>query len=197
VEDDTQITSDGILTLHHDTVVDGTPVWQLTHEALSARVGHRLSTLPEVFAALPPTATIFVEFKRQGSVVENDAHRAIVAAARSRPGFADHIDRTIIGSFDPWFLHAVGAIAPDVHRGLILERRMLGKERFDPAPWDRLRWVSFDRDLLSTSLPEQLTGLGLSTLTWSVDDPDETTSAFSRGCGVITKHPGRAARIRG
>lgn len=197
VELDVQVTADGILALHHDTVVDGVPVWQQTFAELAARVGHPLSTLPDVFEAMPESSTIFVEFKRQGSVVENDAHRAIVDEVRNRKGYAADPSRTIVGSFDPWFLHAVGEAAPEVHRGLILERRMLGTKLLDPTPWRGLRWVSFDRDLLSTTLPEDLWKMGLSTLTWSVGDPAELEIALARTDGVITKEPARAVGIRG
>jgi glycerophosphoryl diester phosphodiesterase len=200
VELDVQVAGDGTLVLHHDTVVgdEKTPVWRLAYAELCERVGHRLSTLAEALAALPREALIFVEFKRQGSVVEAEAHRAVAAAVRARPGWASHRANTIIGSFDPWYLHAVASIAPDVSLGLIVSPEQLGASgAFDPSPWAGLRWVSMDRALLATDLPERVAAMGLSTLVWSVDDPVELSAALSRVDGVITKQPARAVAVRG
>jgi glycerophosphoryl diester phosphodiesterase len=196
VELDVQLTRDGVLALHHDTVVDGVPVHQRTFGELEATLGHPLSTLDEVLHELPRSAVICVEFKRQQSLAELDAHRRIPDLVRA----TRDVGRTWIGSFDPWFLRACRAAAPDVPCGLILDgRTLVSPESFDPAALEFASVVSMEVGLVGTPVLTRSAAEGLSTYAWPVDrDEDLARCLATPGLtAVITKHPGRAVGLRG
>lgn len=196
VELDVQLTADDVLALHHDTVVAGKPVHQLSFRELEAAVGHPVAILEDVLAGLPRTAWICVEFKRQQSLAELRAHVRIPASIRA----TRDLQRTWIGSFDPWFLRAVRAAAPDIATGLILDGRTLtSPEAFDAAAIDFAGIVSMSVDLVAGPVLARSAAAGLATYAWPVDsDADLERCLATPGLGaVITKHPARAATLRG
>ncbi len=200
VELDVHLTRDGVLALHHDTVVNGRPAWTRSFAELQQDVGHKLSTLDEVFARLPSTATIFVEIKRQGSVLEAVLPDRIVDLVRQRPGFAGNPSRTIVGSFDPVLVRLFHHVAPELFLGLILERRGLpSPDGFEAATMPWLGCLSMDVDLLDGPTCERAAAAGLLTLTWSVDGEGPLRRCFDRFPrlhGVITKRPAQAVSVR-
>lgn len=193
VELDVQLTRDGALALFHDTVVAGRPVHQHTLPELGLALGHPVETLEQVFEALPVSALINVEFKRQGSLAELDAHRRLTTMARERG-----IETTFIGSFDPWFLRACATVAPDVPRALILDGRMLAHPAAFDADWlDFVDGISMDHALLDGPIADRARAAGKFTLAWPVDDEAGLRRALNAGLGaVITKRPALAAAIR-
>lgn len=189
VELDVLRTADGALALHHDTVVGEVPVAHLTRAALAERIGP-VDTLEDVFAALPSTAWVFVEIKRQRSAFEALTVEGVLALVQARP------DYTWVGSFDPLISALVRARAPQVRTGLIVDRDSLG-------PADA---VATDADVVSMEHPLATGPLLRSfaprtTLAWPVDaeaDMDRCFDHFPHLSGIITKHPGiaRARRDR-
>lgn len=201
VELDVHLTRDGVLAVHHDTIVAGKPVWQRSFAELVRDVGQPIATLDEILANLPSTATIFVEIKRQGSFVEAQIAERVVAAVRTRAGFPGNPERTIVGSFDPVLVQAIHLLAPDMFLGLILERRQLsGPDGFDPSTMPYLDCLSIDVDLLDGPTCERAAAAGMLTLTWSVDGEGPLRRCFDRWPhlhGVITKRPAQAISVRG
>lgn len=193
VELDVQVSRDGALVLFHDTTIGGRGVHTLDRAELAAALGHRVDTLDEVIEALPKGAWACLEFKRQGSTAEVDAHRAMTALARRRDPA-----RTWVASFDPWFLRACAAVAPDVPLALILDGRMLpSPDGFRPSDWPFLRAVSMHEALLDGPTPARCAQAGLQTLVWTVNDDDALARAFTRGLtAVITDRPAAAAALR-
>ena len=196
VELDVQFTSDGVLALFHDTMIGSKPVHQVTWHELVDSVGHPMSTLDEVLADLPREAWICVEFKRQQSVAELDAHRRIPSLIRE----TRDLSRTWIGSFDPWFLRACRAAAPDVACGLILDgRTLVAPEAFRPEALEFASIVSMSVDLVGGPVLDRAVKAGMKTYTWPVDSDSDLERCFVReGLGaVITKRPARALALRG
>lgn len=197
VELDVQPTADGQLVIFHDTVHDGVPVHHLTREGLAERLGRRVDVLDDVFAALPVTAWIFVEVKRQGSLAEAWHHERLIAMCHERaPG------HTILGSFDPQFVAAVRENAPDLQAGWIVEGRQLGPDGRWPDNVDRwfegLAWVSMALDLIGSPLHRRAVAAGCRTLAWSATSDAEVARVAAAQPpldGVITKTP-RATRER-
>lgn len=196
VELDVQVTADGVLALFHDTMVGSRPVHQVRWKDLPDAVGHELSTLDEVLAGLPRSAWICVEFKRQQSVAELDAHERVPALIRQ----TRDLSRTWIGSFDPWFLRAAHAAAPDVPCGLILDgRTLVTPEAFRPEALDFASVVSMAVDLVDGPVLDRSAKAGKATYAWPVDaDADLERCLVRPGLGaVITKRPSRAVALRG
>ena len=191
VELDVQSSADGQLVLLHDTVQDGVPVHQLTHAQLSERLGRRVDVLEDAFAALPSTAWIFVEWKRQGSLAEAWIHERLISLTHERaPG------HTILGSFDPAFVAAVRENAPDLLAGWIVEPSQLGADGHWPDGVDRwfegLAFVSMALDLAGSPLHLRAAAAGCRTLAWSVNTDHEIARARSarpKFDGIITKTP--------
>jgi len=196
VELDVQVTADGVLALFHDTIVGSTPVHKVKWAALPDAVGHELSTLDEVLEGLPRTAWVCVEFKRQQSLAELDAHERIAALVRR----TRDLSRTWIGSFDPWFLRATHAAAPDVPCGLILDgRTLISPDAFRPENLSFASTVSMSVDLVGGPVLQRSAQAGKATYAWPVDaDADlERCLALPDLGAVITKRPSRAFALRG
>jgi len=196
VELDVQLTADGVLALHHDTMAGNRPVHQLLWRDLPDIVGHELSTLDEVLTGLPKSAWICVEFKRQQSLAELDAHERIAELIRSSRDPA----RTWIGSFDPWFLRAAHAAAPDVQCGLILDgRTLVTPEAFFPDALGFVSVVSMSVDLVDGPVLERSAKAGKATYAWPVDADADLERCLARPNlgAIITKRPSRAVALRG
>lgn len=207
-EFDVQALRGGDLALYHDTVAGGRGVWEQTGDELAAALGHPVERFADLFGPLSPEAYFFVEFKRQGSVAEVDAHQRIVTIVRQRPGQPAHPERTIVGSFDTWFLRAVHAAAPEIPLGLILHPAQLSS--LDPDQADAtvhqliqglpgLRWLSVEASLADSALVRAAHRAGLFTLAWSIkgDDLERCYRLFPALTGVITWTPDDAVRRAG
>jgi glycerophosphoryl diester phosphodiesterase len=187
VELDVQCSSDGLLVLHHDTQVDGVPVHHLTAAALRDKLGE-LDTLEDAFAALPASAWIFVEVKRQLAAVQVGLVDRLAGLIDARGA-----ERTWLGSFDPWLPELVRATAPALRTGWIVDRVTVGAlERVEV----RADVLSMEHPLATGSFLDRVTAA--ETLAWPVDqaeDLDRCFDRFPRLTGVVTKHP-RLARAR-
>lgn len=182
VELDVQASAEGALVLHHDTAVGGVPVHHLRYDELRSRLGE-VSTLDEALAALPATAWVFVEIKRQTSIAEAELPARIAALVAGR-------ERTWVGSFDPWLVHLLKATAPGVKAGWIVDRDSVGARTSVATAADV---VSMEQPL---ALGPFLDGVhAAQSLAWPVDAPEALDACFDRWprlTGVITKRPGLA-----
>ena len=112
VELDTHVTSDGVVVVHHDETVQGMPIASRPWSRLEALDlgGERIPTLDQVLAALAGKATVYVELK--GANIEAQ----VVAAVRR------HTTAVALHSFDHAAVERARELAPDIPRGILLDR---------------------------------------------------------------------------
>jgi len=152
--------------------------------------GERIPLLEEVLEALP-SARLNVELKARGS-----DHRLAGAVARvvRRAGAAA---RVIASSFDPGLLAAFREAAPEVARGLLVERGPAWSLRAALAV-RRLRpqAVHPERGLATAARIGRWRAQGLAVNVWTVDEPAEVLRLASLGVdGLITNAPGEVRRL--
>lgn len=115
VELDTHVTSDGIVVVHHDDTVRGRPIavtpWPALRELAVGRDARgRIPSLAEVLDGIADDATVYVELKGQ------NIEAAVIEVVRRHAGpYALH-------SFDHEAVERVAIAAPDVPRGVLLDR---------------------------------------------------------------------------
>lgn len=113
VELDTHVSADGVVVVHHDETVRGEAIADLTWTELSTfdlGDGLRMPTLAEVLAALEGRAAVYVEIKGTG------IEEAVVATVRK------HSTTVAVHSFDHAAIERVSRSAPDIPRGVLLDR---------------------------------------------------------------------------
>lgn len=113
IELDVHVSADGVVVVHHDDTVRGAPILRTAWRDLSAidlGGGARIPTLETVLQLVGDRATVYIELK--GERVETPA---IVAARKWGRRFAMH-------SFDHAAVERVAAAAPDIPRGVLLDR---------------------------------------------------------------------------
>ena len=202
VECDIQLAADGEIVVIHDDTVDATtdgagPVVGSTLAELRrldagswfspAYGGQRIPTLGELLTFLVerPGMDLLLELKDVWS--PDDAERvtsSIVAA-----GLAD---RVIVQSFYPETVMALGAAAPGVRRGWLIEQRheplpdlcaQLGVMTCNP---------SVEMVLADTGLVGVLHRAGLQVMVWTADDVDQWEALVAAGVdAIITDRPDR------
>jgi glycerophosphoryl diester phosphodiesterase len=193
VEFDVQLSKDGQFVLTHDLEAGGRPVHQHTRAELAVALGHPVDVLGDVLTALPK-AFLYVEFKRQGSLAELAAATQLTRRLRARDP-----DRTMLASFDPWFLKAAFAADPGVPLGLILDGRMLtGPDEFPAGDLPFVGTVSFALELLDGAVPSRAKAAGKRLFVWPVDEDADLKRVLADGrlAGVVTKRPKAAVELR-
>jgi glycerophosphoryl diester phosphodiesterase len=194
VECDVQLTAEGELVLHHDEALDlahdvehhGRRVEELTGEArrrLRLRSPHReeadaaLTTLDELFAALPAGTRVNVELKRYGMPVD----RIVAAVAESLAGR----EEVLVSAFHGELLRRLRDAAPDLPLAPLAE-----------APSPALDALVDEIDAWAVHLgtppaPATLDRLARPVLVYTVNDVETALGLFARGvAGVFTDHPG-------
>ncbi len=183
IELDVQLTSDGRLVVFHDwdltRLADRPEVVEETAAGRLAELLPELSTLPEVFAALPESMPLNVELKRRNADARTFS-TALEAALGTRP-------RVLLSSFDWALLELVrlqlpeSRIAPLAHESTdgLLEIA----ERLDA--WSvHCHWEIADPDLIN--------GSRRPVLVYTVNEADQALELFDRGvAGIFTDAPGR------
>ncbi|MEP6690871.1 MAG: glycerophosphodiester phosphodiesterase [Gemmatimonadaceae bacterium] len=118
VELDVHATSDGVVVVHHDSVVRGvrraiaaTTIDELS--ALDVGGGERIPTLAAVLDAIAPRAFVYVEIKGEGIEVK------VIDEIRR----ASDPSRCAIHSFDHSLVRRAQAIAPELRYGVLTEHR--------------------------------------------------------------------------
>ena len=113
VELDAHVTSDGIVVVHHDDAATGRVIRETGWRELSAVRLERDATIPrldDVLRALGDRATVYVELK--GQRIED----AVIEVVRK------HGRRFALHSFDHDAIARVAAKAPDIPRGILLDK---------------------------------------------------------------------------
>lgn len=113
IELDVHATADGVIVVHHDDVVQDRRIAESSWPDLSILDlggGARIPALQDVLVAVGDRASMYIELK--GRAVE----AATVAVARQHGG------RYAVHSFDHDAIARVAEAAPDVARGVLIER---------------------------------------------------------------------------
>jgi glycerophosphoryl diester phosphodiesterase len=182
VEFDVRRAARGALVIHHDPVLNGSPVRQLARPAL-----------PSLAVALNASVggIVAVELKTDGDVPEIAA-RALCSYLRRRNGR----DRVLASSFDPVALRTVRALRPDIPTALVVEyEEELGQALREAARAGHEalhpEWKLVDRALV-----KRARALGLAVRVWTVNDADELQRLAKLGIdGLITDVPDVALAV--
>ena len=180
IELDTHVSSDGVVVVHHDETVQGQAISSLTWKALSAidlGEGARIPTLDEVLVAVGKRGTVYVEIK--GSGIE----KAVVAAIRG------HSTAVALHSFDQAAVERVSQLAPDVPRGILLDRAVSNPIQTMKRAVERTgaRDVWPHWSLVSADLVSAAGELGARVIVWTVNTPDRASHLRSLGvAGICT-----------
>jgi glycerophosphoryl diester phosphodiesterase len=182
VEFDVRRAARGALVIHHEPVLNGSPVRQLAK-----------TSLPSLAVALNACAggLVDIELKTDGDVPEGAA-RALCSYLRRRNGR----DRVLASSFDPVALRTVRTLRPDIPTALVVEEEgdlgaalreaaRAGHEALHPE------WKLVDRALV-----RRARALGLELRAWTVNDADELRRLARLGVdGLITDVPDIALAV--
>ena len=200
VELDVRLSSDGVLVVMHDPVVDRTTdgtgfVHELTAaELASLRVGPdaTVPTFAEVLEAASGRAALAVEIKNiPGEPAYDPAGEPIVAAVHAELERAAFDGVALVISFNPSSIEASKAIAPDVPTGflttdLVDPREALayavakGHDMVLPGTWASIP--------AGESFPEEVHAAGRRAGTWTVDDPETLRMLLDRGFDAVASN---------
>ena len=183
VELDVRMSSDGLLPLRHDDgLPSGATVAGSTLEALR-EADALIPTLAE--ALLAPGLTV-VEMKSQGPE-RNHAFAAAVAAT-----LGSLAQRLVISSFDWPLLRTMRSLVGVPTAMLVGSMGMAGGVdgiRTEAADAGHAE-LHVERRILSSGPGDEILGLGIPVVAWTVNDPDEALSLHARGVSaVITDVP--------
>ena len=113
IELDVHVTRDGVVVVHHDAAVHDRPILGLSWKELAVvdlGAGARIPRLEDVLTAVGQRAVVYVELK--GSGIEE----AVVATVRA------HGHRFALHSFDHGAMERSARLAPEIARGVLLDR---------------------------------------------------------------------------
>ena len=180
VELDTHVSSDGIVVVHHDETVRDKPI--ATHswselEAIDLGGGARIPTLDQVLVALAGKATVYVEMK--GAHIEEH----VVGVVRR------HSTAVALHSFDHAAVERARAVAPEIPRGILLDRAVTNPIQVMRRAIERTEardvWPHWS--LASADLVRAASDLGSRVIVWTVNSADKARHMRSLGVeGVCT-----------
>jgi glycerophosphoryl diester phosphodiesterase len=163
IELDAHVSLDGEVVVHHDDAVADLTIADATWAQLSAvdlGGGARIPRLADALAAIGDGAVVYIELKGR------DIEREVLAVARA------HGRRYAMHSFDLDAVARLAHVAPEVTRGILLERGTA-----DPAAVMRNRvGMTRPRDvwphhsLVDAHFMTAARGLGLRVIPWTVND---------------------------
>ncbi len=189
IELDVQLTGDGELAVFHDwdleRLAGQTEVVEESSLERLVELFDAISTLDEVFEALPTEQPLNVELKRRHARPQAFAERLAVALS-DRP-------RILLSSFDWRLLEAARAVLPD--RPVAPLGNESGPDLLEAAARLDAWSVNCHHDLADHELIE---GANRPVLVYTVNDHDQARALFDRGvAGVFTDIPGALRRELG
>lgn len=195
IELDLQLSRDGVAMVFHDDVLDRLtdqqgPVRDRDAEALrTMRLkggGDTIPTLAQVLAQVDGAVPLLIELKdQQGEMGDTDGRLEQATADALR----DYDGPVALMSFNPHMIRRIGALRPDLPRGLIssawrridephvpvdTRARLAGIPDFDAVG---ASFLSHDVTNLSAPRVEQLKAQGRTILCWTVRSPDQERDA--------------------
>lgn len=174
VELDTHASADGVVVVHHDETVRGEAIADLTWTELSTLDiggGVRMPTLAEVLTALAGRATVYVELK--GAGIEEH----ILATVRK------HSATVALHSFDHAAIERVSRTAPEIPRGVLLDRAVSNPIQAMRRAVERTgaRDVWPHWSLASADLVRAANDLGARVIVWTVNTAEKAKHMRSVG----------------
>jgi glycerophosphoryl diester phosphodiesterase len=176
VELDVRRAARGALVVHHDPVLNGSPVRQLARPPL-----------PSLAVALNASAggLVDVELKTDGDEPEAAA-TALCSYLRRRNGR----DRLLASSFDPAALRTVRTLRPDLPTALVVEDEGALDAALREASRAGHAALHPDWKLVDHTLVKRARALGLQLRAWTVNDADDVRRLARLGVdGLITDVP--------
>jgi glycerophosphoryl diester phosphodiesterase len=165
IELDAHLSLDGEVVVHHDEAVYDRVIADTTWAQISAidiGGGARIPKLADVLDAVGSAAVVYIELKGR------DIEREVIAVARARG------QRYAMHSFDLAMMERVGRVAPEVTRGMLIERGTS-----DPAavmrmwtPRIRPRDVWPHHSLVNADFMRTALQLDLRVIPWTVNDTE-------------------------
>ena len=180
IELDLHVTGDGVVVVHHDPVAQGTEIRQASWaavQALDLGAGARVPRLDDVMQAVAGRATLYLELKGAGIEAA-----VLEVAGRHGGSFAVH-------SFDHGAVERARALAPDVPRGVLLDR---GTEGAPARLQDAVRacqardvWPHWS--LVTPELMLAASEVGARVIAWTVNSADDARRLLALGAeGICT-----------
>jgi glycerophosphoryl diester phosphodiesterase len=180
VELDVHCSADGVVVVFHDFKVHGRAVATMSWRELS-RIdlgnGATMPTLADVLAAIGDRATVYIELK--GVDIERD----VLDVARA------HGRRFAIHSFDHDAVARVAAMAPEIRRGVLLDRGAANPSRLlrDSVKRTGAADVWPHWSLVTADLVGLAHALGARVVTWTVNARDVAETVLQAGVdGICT-----------
>jgi glycerophosphoryl diester phosphodiesterase len=178
IELDVHVSADGVPVVHHDPVLDGRPIWQLTREAVAKRHlpnGEPVPTLAEALAAIDPSLFVYVEVK---ALEPRDDH-SFLAVLDSAPA----PERYHVHSFDHRIVRRLREHRSDVPTGVL-------STSYPIRPVLQLQDASAEtlwqqESLIDSELIETVHQASAQLFAWTVDDPVRMQVLASLGADAI------------
>jgi glycerophosphoryl diester phosphodiesterase len=191
IELDVHVTADGLPVVHHDPLIDGRPIWQLTGEAVAGQRlpnGEPVPTLAEALAAIDPSLFVYVEVK---ALEPRDDHSflAVLDSAPAREHYHVH-------SFDHRIVRRLREHRSDLPTGVL-------STSYPIRPVLQLEDASAETlwqqdSVVDAELIVALHEAGARLVTWTVDDPARMRVLASLGAdGICTNRPDVAKEALG
>jgi len=226
LEQDLQMTADGVLIVMHDDSLDRTargagcrgPVRARTwneirdcdvgswfNEAHPERArpefaGQRIPTLDDVLARYAGPARFYIETKNPDAAPGMEDELVRLLGNHDLLPRASGDDRVIIQSFSERSLLRMRELAPDLPLVLLFARYEFGwtiRRRLErTAAW--ATGIGPEKGDVDRKLLDAAHALGLVVHPWTVNDPSDLERLMSLGVdGVFTDYPARAVAVRG
>ena len=175
LELDVHATRDGVVVVHHDPVVQGTPHAIAARGARELRElevgGEPIPTLAEVLALAAGRATVYVEIK--GARIEESVVEVVRASTAS----------CAIHSFDHAAVARVRRIAPEIPRGLLFEHR--GADMLAALDAHDARDLWPEVGLVTRDLVERVHRAGRRVVVWTVNEIDDAARLAAIGVDAL------------
>jgi glycerophosphoryl diester phosphodiesterase len=187
VELDVRRTADGVLVVHHDASIDGTPIVTMSHHEMQERAPS-VPTLPEALAACEGM-WVNVEVKNYQAEPDWDPERRVVRGVMEIVRTTGWSERVLVSSFDLESAVVAGEtlrsgwLVPTSIDTLVAIAQMPGLDTVHPA------YESLEGERAAHAVADAH-HRGMELLTWTVDDPDEMVRLVEAGVdGIFTNEP--------
>jgi glycerophosphoryl diester phosphodiesterase len=178
LELDVHATADGVVVVHHDDEAHGhilaKTAWSdVTHFDIGG--GARIPRLDEVLEAVGSRATVYIELK--GFEIEEK----VIAVARR------HGQRFALHSFDHGAIERVARMAPDIPRGILLDRDITNPvaQLRDAASRTQPRDIWPHWTLATAPLVQAAHDVGARVIAWTVNSEEIARDVLAAGVDAL------------
>ncbi len=190
IELDVHGSADGVVVVHHDPVIDGVAIGDVSYDELTLRMRAAKKdippTLPAALDAIGPSAIVYIEIKSLRSD-HDDALFRVVADAPDP-------DNCEVHAFDHRIVRRLRLACPDLRGGVLSASYPVNPiEQMNDALADTL----WQQDaLIDAALVDQIHTADKSIIAWTVDDEDRMRELQTMGVdGVCSNKPDVACRV--